>query len=220
MALAASATSPVPVEGPVPRGIPASACLRARWKGQAGMKTGGTRRRCLAALSAVLLVTGGLAAAQGRGAPLHVMRSATLEGPLLVMAADAAAPAEAYVGDVRIRVAIEDGVRVYRALHRGVTRTLHVGLDAALRYVAFDPGRNRFEMLSPDLRVELADYGLLDDIVAAVDGAGGKAYPMLGFAVVRLSPQADPVASAGVIEALPGVLDVRLMPWGAMRVPD
>ena len=184
------------------------------------MKTGKTRWRCLAALAAMLLLTDAHAAAQGRDAPLHVIRSATLEGPLLVMAADAAAPGEAYVDGVRIRVAIEDGVRVYRAFHRGVTRTLQVGPDAALRYVAFDPGRNRFELLSPDLRVELADYGLLDDIVSAVDGAGGKAYPMLGFAIVYLSPQADPLATAGAIEALPGVTDVRLMLWGTIRVPN
>ena len=184
------------------------------------MKTGKTRWRCLAALPVVLLLTGAPAAAQGRGAPLHVMRSTTIEGPLLVMAADAAVPGEAYVDDVRIRVAIEDGVRVYQAFHQGVTRTLHVGLDAALRYVAFDPGRNRFEMLSNGLRVELEDDGLLDDIVSAVDGIGGKAYPMLGFAIVQLSPQADPLDAADAIDALPGVTDVRLMLWGAIRVPN
>ena len=184
------------------------------------MKTGKTRWRCLAALPVMLLLTGAHAAAQGRDAPLHVMRSATLEGPLLVMAADAAAPAEAYVDDVRIRVAIEDGIRVYQAFHRGVTRTLHVGLDAALRHVAFDPGRNRFEMLSNGLRVELEDYGLLDDIVSAIDGTSGKAYPMLGFAIVQLPPRADPVATAGAIEALPGVMDVRLMLWEPIRVPN
>ena len=110
----------------------------------------------------LLLLAGAHAAAQGQDAPLHVMRSATLERPLLVMATDAAAPGEAYVDDVRIRVAVEDGFRVYQAFHDGITRTLHVAPDAALRYVAFDPERNRFEMLSNGLRVELEDYGLLD----------------------------------------------------------
>ena len=64
------------------------------------------------------------------------------------------------------------------------------------------------------------DYGLLDDIVSAIDGAGGKAYPMLGFAIVPLSPQAGPVDATGAIEALPGVTDVRLMLRGAIRVPN
>ena len=178
------------------------------------------RRRCLAALPVMLLfLAGAHAAAQGHDAPLHVMRSATLERPLLVMSTDASAPGEVYVDDVRIRVAIEDGARVYRVFHRGITRTLHVALDASRRYVAFDPERNRFELLSNGLRVELEDYGLLDQIVAAVDGTGGKAYPMLGFAIVQLSPQANPVDAVHAIESLPGVVDVRLMAEGPHRVP-
>ena len=179
------------------------------------------RRRCLAALPAMLLLLAGAhAAAQGPGAPLHVMRSATLERPLLVMSNDASAPGEVYVDDVRIRVAVEDGFRVYQAFHNGITRTLHVALDAALRYVAFDPERNRFELLSNGLRVEMEDYGLLDQIVAAVDGIGGKAYPMLGFAIVQLFPDANPVDAADAIEAMPGVTDVRLMLRGTIRVPN
>lgn len=167
----------------------------------------------------LLFLAGAHAAAQGQDAPLHVMRSATLERPLLVMSA-AAAPGEVYVDNVRIRVAIEDGARVYQAFHHGVTRTLYVALDASLRYVAFDPERNRFELLSPGLRVELEDYDLLDRVIDAVDGTGGKAYPMLGFAIVQLLPEANPVAAAHAIEALPGVTDVRLMLRGTIRVPN
>ena len=185
------------------------------------MKACKARRRWPEALPVMLLfLVGAHAAAQGHDAPLHVMRSATLERPLLVMSNDASAPGEVYVDDVRIRVAIEDGARVYRVFHRGITRTLHVALDASLRYVAFDSERNRFEMLSPGLRVELEDYGLLDQIVAAVGGIGGKAYPMLGFAIVQLSPQANPVDAADAIEAVPGVTDVRLMVRGTIRVPN
>ena len=183
------------------------------------MKRCKTRRRCLAALPAVLLFLAfAHAAAQGQETPLHVMRAATLERPVLVMST-AAAPSEVYVDDVRIRVAIEDGSRVYRVLHRGVTRTLHVAPDATPRYVAFDPERNRFEMLSPGLRVELADDGLLDQVVAAAGGSSGKAYPQLGFAIVQLSRRANPVDAAHAIEAVPGVIDVRLMTEGTRRVP-
>ena len=177
-------------------------------------------RQCLGALSAALLFLAGThTAAQAQNAPLHVMRSATLERPLLVMSTDAAAPGEVYMGDVRIRVAIEGDFRVYRVFHKGTTRTLHVSLDTPLHYVAFDPRRNRFERLSHSLRIELEDDGRLDQIVAAVDGTGGKAYPMLGFAIVQLSPQDNPVAAARALEALPGVLDVRLMVEGPRRVP-
>ena len=81
------------------------------------------------------------------------------------------------------------------------------------------PKRNRFELLSPGLRVELADDGLLGQVVAAAGGTGGKAYPRLGFAIVHLSPQANPVDAAHAIEAMPGVIDVRLMTEGPRRVP-
>ena len=186
----------------------------------ATMKVCKARRRSLAALPVMLLfLAGAHAAAQGQDAPLQVMRAATLERALLVMATDASAPGEVYVDDVRIRVAIEDGARVYQAFHQGITRTLYIALDASLRYVAFDPERNRFEMLSNSLRVELENDGLLDEIVAAADGTGGKAYPMLGFAIVHLSRQDNPVDAIRTIEALPGVIDVRLMTEGPRRVP-
>ena len=159
------------------------------------------------------------AVAQRHNAPLQVMRSATLERPLLVISTDTPAPGEAYVDDVRIRVAIEDDFRVYRVFHKGVTRALHVPLDAALRHAAFDPERNRLELLSPALRVELEDYGLLDQIVAVAGGTRGKAYPMLGFAIVQLPPHVNPAEAANAIEALPGVVDAQLMIEGPPRVP-
>ena len=180
---------------------------------------GGRPRRLVALPAMLLLLAGVWAAAQEYDAPLHVMRSATLDRPLLVMSVPAHAPSEAYVDGVRIRVAVEGDFRVYRAFHEGVTRTLHVPLDAALRYAAFDPERNRFEMLLPGVRVELEDYGLLDQLVAAIGGTGGKAYPMLGFAVVWLPPGINPVETITAMEALPGVLDARLLIEGPGRVP-
>ena len=185
------------------------------------MKLYKARRRCLVVLTVVVaLLTSGHASAQEHELPLHVMRSVTLERPLLVMPSDASAPGEAYVDDVLIRVLVEDDFRVYEAFHDGITRTLHVPLDAPLRYVAFDTERNLFEPLAPGLRVELYDYGLLDGIIAAAGGTGGKAYPMLGFAIVYLPLQASPVDAAAAIEALPGVTDVRLMLRETIRVPN
>ena len=207
-------------EAPLRRGVGGFLMNHKKMK-SATMTVRKAPRRCLGALSAALLfVAGAHVAAQAQNAPLHVMRSATIERPLLVMSTGAAAPGEVYVGDVRIRVAIEGDFRVYRVFHKGTTRTLHVSLDTPLHYVAFDPRRNRFERLSHSLRVELEDDGLLDQIVTAVGGTGGKAYPMLGFAIVQLSPQDNPVEAARTLEALPGVLDVRLMVEGPRRVPQ
>ena len=147
------------------------------------------------------------------------MRWDSVERPLLVMSTGTSVPSEASVDGVRIRVAVEGDFRVYQAIHEGVTRTLHVALDAAPRYAAFDAERNRFELLSPGLRVELEDYGLLDDVIAAAGGTGGKAYPMLGFAIVQLPPEANPVEAADAVMSLPGVIDAHVMIEGPPRVP-
>ncbi|MDE0208021.1 MAG: hypothetical protein OXP66_18550 [Candidatus Tectomicrobia bacterium] len=177
------------------------------------------RWRWPATLLIFLVVAAAQAAGQGHEAPLQVMRWDSLERSLLVMSTGTSAPSEAYIDGIRIRVAVEGDFRVYQALHQGVTRTLHVSLDAAPRYAAFDAERGRFELLSPSLRVELEDYGLLDDVVAACSGTGGKAYPMLGFAIVQLSAQANPADAVNVIESLPGVIDARVMIEGPPRVP-
>ena len=186
------------------------------------MKAFMTRQRSVivALLAVPLFLASASAVAQRHSAPLQVIRSATLERPLLVMSTDTSTPGEAYVDDMRIRVAVENDFRVYRVFHKGVTRALHVPLDAELRYAAFDPDRDRFEMLSPGLRVELENYDLLDQIVAAAGGTRGKAYPALGFAIVQLPPHVNPVEAAATIEPLPGVIDVRLMIEGPHRVPN
>ena len=179
------------------------------------------QRSLIAALLAVpLFLASASVLAQRHSAPLQVIRSATLERPLLVISTDTSTPREAYMDDVHIRVAVENDFRVYRAFHRGVTRTLHIPLDAEIRYAAFDPERDRFVMLAPGLRVELENYDLLDPIVAAVGGTRGKAYPVLGFAIVQLPPHVNPVEAVATVEALPGVVDVRLMIEGPHRVPN
>ena len=175
--------------------------------------------RCLLAVPALLLLLAGARAAQGNDPTLRILRSATLDRPLLVMSTVTPAPSEAYVHGVRIRVSVEGDFRVYQAFHGGVTRTLHVPADIAPRFAAFDPERDRFEMLSPGLRLELEDYDQLDQLRAAVGGTGGKAYPMLGFAIVWLPPDVNPAEAASALQTLPGVLDVRLMIEGPTRVP-
>lgn len=114
---------------------------------------------------------------------------------------------------------MEGDFRVYQAFHKGVTRKLHVSLDAAPRYAAFDTERSRFELLSPSLRVELEDYGLLNEVIAACGGTGGKAYPMLGFAIVQLPQQVNPVDAVTAVMSLAGVIDAHVMIEGPPRVP-
>ena len=173
----------------------------------------------LAAPFMLLLSTAAQAVGQGHDGPLRVVRWTSQERPVLVMSTGTSAPGEAYVDGVRIRVAVEGDFRVYQAFHDGATRTLHVALDAVPRYAAFDTERNRFELLSASLRVELEDDALLDDVIAAAGATGGKAYPMLGFAIVQLPSQVNPADAAGDIQSLPGVVDAQVMIEGRPRVP-
>ena len=57
-------------------------------------------------------------------------------------------------------------------------------------------------------------------LLAGAHAAAGKAYPMLGFAIVHLLPLSHPVDAADAIQHVAGVTDVHLMLRGAIHVPN
>lgn len=173
-----------------------------------------------AALAGVALLLNAVAGAQldGPGA-FDVIPSATIDHTLLVLPNRAEATGTAAAGGWYLSAAVEDGFRVYRAARGDRTRSLRVALSAPQRRVAFNPSTGRFETLSQNVRVELRDFGELDRVVAAAGGAGGKVYPLLGFALVHLPTGADPVAAAQTIANLPGVVSARLTVRGPRREP-
>ena len=161
------------------------------------------------------------AADEGTGSgdrPPAVVRSATIDGPAYVIAPGAESGA-AEIGGVLLSVETADGYRVYRASRGGLTRTIRVAQDGPPRHLAYDPKRHRFERLAPSLRVELADDRLLPSVVEAAGGTGGRAFPLLGFAVVHLPPESDPAAALRSVESMPGVVDAKLRIRGARREP-
>ena len=177
---------------------------------------------------ASLFAAGALAAALGAHAADEetgtgdrspaVVRSATIDGPAYVIASGADTGATEIDG-VLLSVETADGFRVYRASRDGLTRTVRVAQDGPPRHLAYDPKRHRFKRLAPSLRVELADDRLLPSVVEAAAGTGGKAFPLLGFAVVHLPPESDPAAALRSVESMPGVIDVKLRIRGARREP-
>ena len=72
-------------------------------------------------------------------------------------------------------------------------------------------GRQRHQLghLGPTLRVELCDYDLLPETVRAACGTGSTVLELLGFAVVHLPAEANPVTAKESVERLPGVLSAR-----------
>lgn len=147
----------------------------------------------------------------------QVFRSATIDHALFVLPDESAAGA-ASVDGWRLSATVEDGFRVYRAARGERVHTARVALSAA-HQVAFNPAASRFERLARNLRVELRDPAALDRVVEAAGGTGGKAHPLLGFALVHLPAGADPVSAAAAVEGLPDVVSVRLTVRGPRREP-
>lgn len=150
-------------------------------------------------------------------ADFAVTRSATIDHPLLVL------PRRSIEGFVdadgwRLSAIDEEEFRVYRASRGERVHTAKVAFSSHER-LAFNPATSRFERLSHNLRVELRDPDALDQIVDTAGGTGGKAYPLLGFALVYLAAEIDPVKAADSIREMPAVSNVRLTVRGPKRVP-
>ena len=166
---------------------------------------------------AVLLLGVGTGAEADETGAFEIVRSATVDHPLLVLPRRSAAGAASADG-WRLSATEEDGFRVYRAARGDRVRTVRVAASMP-RHVAFNPAAGRFEHLAQSVRVELRDPGALDRVVEAAGGSSGKAYPLLGFALVHLPAGADPVSAARSIMELPVVASARLIVRGPRRKP-
>lgn len=174
-------------------------------------------RSCRRAMlvGAVLLVGTGAEAQDAR--PFEIMRAATVDDPLLVLpreSTEGAASADGW----RLSATEEDGFRVYRAARGGRVHTARVSLSVP-RHLAFNPATSRFERLAQNVRVELRDPSALGQVIEVAGGTGGKAFPLLGFALVHLPADADPVLALRSIQDLPVVVSARLNVKGAKREP-
>lgn len=147
----------------------------------------------------------------------EITRASTVDYPLLVLPMLSVEGAD-ITGGWRLSATEEAGFLVYRATRGGREHSVRVALSAPRR-VAFNPDKERFERLAQNLRVELRDAYALDEVVEAAGGTGGKAYPYLGFALVHLPAESDPVRAAASVRALPAVADVRLTVKGPKRKP-
>ncbi|MCY4532790.1 MAG: hypothetical protein OXC84_10750 [Gammaproteobacteria bacterium] len=146
-----------------------------------------------------------------------IIQSATIDHPLLVLPRNSVAGVASVDGWL-LSATEQNGFRVYRAARSDRVHTVRVAVSAP-SHVAFNPATSRFERLAQNVRVELRDPGALDRVVEAAGGTGGKAYPLLGFALVHLPAGADPVSAARSIRELPVVVSARLTVRGPRRKP-
>ena len=113
-------------------------------------------------------------------------------------------------GEVAIRVSMNDGLRTYRAWYGGRIYTAYEDASRPSARLAFDPAARRFQRVSPTIRVELHNFDSLDSIVRDHAALYGRAYPELGFALIRLGPGADPARVVELLDVDARVRDAHL----------
>ncbi len=113
-------------------------------------------------------------------------------------------------GEVAIRVSTNDGLRTYRAWYQGRIYTAHEDASRPSARLAFDPAARRFQRISSTVRVEMRDSDSIDALVRDHGALYGKAYPELGFGLIRLGPGADPARVVELLDADARVRDAHL----------
>lgn len=147
---------------------------------------------------------------------LELQQAATPGGDMVLL--PTAGQGFASSDGVSFEISTADGVRTYRATMGERTVTAHAQADRPARF-AFDSDERRFREVSGTIRVEMVDYAGLPALLREVGAVSGKAYPHLGFALIRLPPAADPAQAARRLEAQPAVERALLQFRGPVRRP-
>ena len=138
--------------------------------------------------------------------PLAVREAAAPGGSVLALPSSRhALPGRVERDGVAIEVAAQADVLSYRAMRQGRTARAHAHLAGPPVHFAFDPRAFEFRRLASLVRVEMEGYGALDTLAQALGAVSAKAYPELGFALIRLRREADPAQAAQRLAALPNV---------------
>ena len=124
------------------------------------------------------------------------------------------------VAGLQVEVAVEDGFRVYRVRHRGRTHTAHVPVQGQPKHLAFDFERQRLAEVAPTLLVRMGAEQDFKGIIEAAGALGGKAYPALGWALLRLPLEANPAAVAHELESRGLAASAEVQLRGAVYVPQ
>ena len=142
--------------------------------------------------------------------PIPVSSMLAEDGKLVYVPARAGGAGEGMAAGLRMSVAVEAGFRVYQAQYKDKTHYAHVALGDNTTHLAFDTSEKKFRRMLASIRVELQDYGLVDEIVRAVRGTGAKTYESLGFALIRLPGTTNPASAADMLASDARVLSVRI----------
>ena len=172
-------------------------------------------------IASLALAAAASAGAQTRQSTLPVIASvAGQDGEVLVLPlSDSGVDGTVASGDVAFEFSTEQGVYAVSALYDGRRYATHVDADGPPVRVAFDRASRRFRTVSSMLRVQFDDDGELNEAVRHLGAVASKSYPHLGFALVRLSRTADPLAAMQRLNGRPGIANVRLLFQDPARLP-
>lgn len=145
-------------------------------------------------------------------AALGVLRATGEARELLVMPLEAPAErAAAVIGGTSVEVAAEGDFVVYRVRHGGRTHTAYNPVGGPRRWLAFDPGQGRFNEVASSVRVRMTPRAKLSDLIDRTGALGGKAYPALGWALLRLPPNVNPADAVRRLASDPSVESAELV---------
>ncbi len=166
------------------------------------------------------ILIGGLSSAAETSPSQAIMPAHTAQGSVHVMPFDTTFIGEVEAEDgTRISIGLEGDYRVYRALHDGHMRQMHVAVDGPAQRFAFDPEAGRFREVLSSVRVELGNYDMFQNLVERSGATGGKVYEPLGFAILHLPTDVNPAEAASRIAAMPGVQNATIQLRGPLYVP-
>ena len=179
--------------------------------------TGCPRARVFRLLSQLLVS----AAAIGVAAQDATLALRTVEaegGEMLALPAVASAGVGS-LGRMAVEVVTEGGVRTWRVSYGGRTYTTHAAEGSKPTRRVFDPASRRFRVVEPVLRVDVDDPERLSALVREIDAASAKAYPGLGFALIRLATGSDPIVARERLASIQDGVSASLLLRTPVRRP-
>ena len=175
-----------------------------------------TKNPSLGALLTLVALPAGCIAAQ----ELPIRTTVVEDRPVLLMPSGGLElSGVSSLAGVDIEVSTDRNFRTYRATYEGRTYTAYADVSAPPKRFAFDPADRRFRVVTSTIRVELARYDDLDRLVLEHGAISGKAYPELGFALMRLERETDPAEVVDWLAVDPRVRRANLLFEGPIRRP-
>ena len=162
---------------------------------------------CHIVLAAALFLSTGITYAQD---PISMSSMRDANGELVLLPSEVGGDGAAMISGVRMTLGVEAGYRVYQAQVADKTHRAHVALNDQATHLAFDTSQMRFRRMLPSIRIELKDYGHIDEIVEAAGGTSGKVYASLGFALISLPKATNPANAVRLIQSQPNVMSASI----------